>query len=191
MVLGIANLAMATCEILARPSSSESAARPEQRGEGSCRHGPFRKWLQWAIGIFPTGKFARPFYAAWAVSRLSRTAGYVFRICSTPALRRQLQGSYVQGETSRNPSPTERNVANGSVARWNASFCRIKKIIFARDRQNAARLFAVLVLSRRRTYHLQTRASAAYRWCAKSTGRRFGKGNWQLPASSRRARLIR
>ena len=122
MVMGIANLAMATGNVGREGVGRESAARPEQCA-GQLRHGLVPARADRATATFPTARCAASSRAAWDVDAESRAGSahpqHVRRGASPAASRHCIARARTSCSRTRTRSTWRRRSRP-----WNASWCR-------------------------------------------------------------------
>ncbi len=120
MVMGMANLAMATGNIGHR-GVGVNPLRGQNNVQGSCDMGSFPHEFSGYRHVSDDGVRA-VFEEAWAVG-LKGEPGCAFRTCSTPPSTAPSRGCTSRARTSPSPTPTPGTSPPG-WRRWSASLCR-------------------------------------------------------------------
>ncbi len=173
MVLGIANLAMATGNI-GRLGVGVNPLRGQNNVQGSCDMGSFPHELSGYRHISdPVG--SRSVCRRLGRARSIPNPAYASRTCSTRRSRAPSKASTSRAKTLRNPSPGE-STSPTRLARWNASSCRI---LFMNETAKYAHVFlpGSSFLEKNGTFTNSERRISMVR---KVTAPLAGKEDWEI-----------
>ena len=173
MVLGIANLAMATGNI-GRPGVGVNPLRGQNNVQGSCDMGSFPHEFSGYRHISDEAVRAS-FRRRMGRARRSANRACAFPTCSTPRWTAASRASTCRAKTSRSPNRTA-STSRRRCARWNASWCRI---YFSTKPQSTRTSFCPARRSSKKTAPSPT-ASGESRWCARSHAPLAGKEDWEI-----------